>query len=146
MSEKKRVLFLCVGNSCRSQMAEGLLRDIASENFEAFSAGAETHGLNPRAVKVMDEIGIDVSNHKSQLVSDYEGETFDFVVTVCDNAGNRPCPVFLGNAGKHLHTPFDDPAHATGSEEEILDVFRRVRDEIGIHLRTFVKEVTGAGP
>ena len=140
MADKKRVLFLCVGNSCRSQMAEGLLRGIAPDAFEVHSAGAEPAGLNPNAVRVMAEIGIDLSGHRSKSVEEYAEERFDFVATVCDNSPNGPCPVFLGETGKTLHWPFFDPAEAAGTEEEVLDVFRRVRDEIKSKLEAFVEE------
>ncbi|NQT13059.1 MAG: arsenate reductase ArsC [Planctomycetes bacterium] len=140
MADKKRVLFLCVGNSCRSQMAEGLLRGIAPEKFDVHSAGAKPAGLNPNAVRVMAEIGIDLSGQRSKSVEEYAEERFDFVATVCDNSASGPCPVFLGKTGTALHWPFFDPAEAGGSEEELLDVFRRVRDEIKAKLEAFVKE------
>jgi arsenate reductase len=140
MSDKKRVLFLCVGNSCRSQMAEGLLRQLAPQSFEVHSAGSEAHGLNPRAVEVMKEIGVDISRQRSKRVDEYAGSTFDFVITVCGGAGQSACPVFLGKAGTRLHWPFDDPAGAAGSEEEKLRVFRRVRDEIKTRLDRFIDD------
>ena len=138
----KRVLFLCVGNSCRSQMAEGFLRAAASDRFEVNSAGAVASGLSTKAVKVMSELGIDISSQKSKRVEEFTGREFDYVITVCDSSENNPCPVFLGQAGKQLHWPFDDPAYATGSEEEILEVFRRVRDQIKAKIELFVKEET----
>ena len=138
MEAKTRVLFLCVGNACRSQMAEGILRHLAGERFEVHSAGAVPAGLSSRAVKVMAEIGVDISDHVSQSVDDFSGQTFDHVITVCDEAGNSPCPVFVGQAGEKLHWPFDDPAFATGDKEEVLAVFRRVRDEIMARLELFV--------
>lgn len=146
MAEKKRVLFLCVGNSCRSQMAEGLLRGIAPDAFEVHSAGAEPAGLNPNAVRVMAEIGIDVSGNRSKSVEEYAHERFDFVATVCDNSASGPCPVFLGETGEAFHWPFFDPAEADGTEEEVIDVFRQVRDEIKAKLEAFAKEEAAARP
>ena len=140
MAKKKRVLFLCVGNSCRSQMAEGLLREIAPDIFDVRSAGARPAGLNPHAVRVMAEIGIDLSGHRSKAVEEYAEERFDFVATVCDNSPGGACPVFLGETGKTLHWPFFDPAEAVGAEDEVLDVFRRVRDQIQAKLEEFVKQ------
>jgi len=140
MEAKTRVLFLCVGNACRSQMAEGILRHLAGERFEVHSAGAVPAGLSSRAVKVMAEIGVDISDHVSQSVDDFSGQTFDHVITVCDEAGNSPCPAFVGQAGEKLHWPFDDPAMATGDDEEVLEVFRRVRDEIKTRLELFVAD------
>jgi arsenate reductase len=140
MQTKARVLFLCVGNACRSQIAEGVLRHLADDRFEVRSAGAVPAGLSSRAVKVMAEIGVDISDQVSQSVDDYSDQTFDYVITVCDEAGNNPCPVFVGQAGKKLHWPFDDPAFATGNDEQVLAVFRRVRDEIKARLEAFVAE------
>ena len=136
----KRVLFLCVGNSCRSQMAEGFLRAMASDRFEVGSAGAVASGLNTKAVKVMAESGIDISSQRSKRVEEFTGQEFDYVITVCDSAENNPCPVFLGQAGRQLHWPFEDPAYATGSQEEILGVFRCVRDQIKAKIEHFLKE------
>ena len=133
----KRLLVLCTGNSCRSQMAEGWFRQIAGDRLEVYSAGVEAHGLNPRAVKVMEEIGIDISRQRSNLVEDYRDLEFDYVLTVCDNARER-CPWFPSNAEK-IHHSFPDPADATGSEEEILDVFREVRDAVGEYAKEFVE-------
>jgi thioredoxin type arsenate reductase len=141
-SAKKRVLFLCVGNSCRSQMAEGLLNHIAADAFDIHSAGAVATGLNPRAVEVMAEVGIDISAQWSKVVEQFAKETFDYVVTLCDESENNPCPVFLGEAGRRMHVPFDDPAYATGSEQDILDFFRRVRDQINQWLETFADDIT----
>ena len=139
MADKKRVLFLCVGNACRSQMAEGWLRQMAPDRFDAYSAGSIAAGLNPHAVKVMAEAGVDVSRQTSKRVERFAERRFDYVVTVCDDA-HRECPVFLGQVGKRLHWPFDDPADATGSHEEVLRVFRRVRDQIKARLERFVEE------
>lgn len=134
--KKLNVLFLCTGNSCRSQMAEGWCRYLKGDVIEPFSAGIETHGLNPTAVRVMAEAGVDISAHKSQHVSEFEDIAFDYVVTVCGHA-NENCPMFPGKA-KVIHAGFDDPpalAKAAKSEADALDVYRRVRDEI----RAFVE-------
>ena len=139
MADKKRVLFLCVGNSCRSQIAEGWLRHMASDRFDVYSAGSIAAGLNPNAVKVMAEVGVDVSRQRSKRVDTFAQRRFDYVVTVCDDA-HRECPVFLGQVGKRLHWPFEDPAEATGSHEEVVRVFRLVRDQIKARLERFVEE------
>ncbi len=134
--KKLKVLFLCTGNSCRSQMAEGWARHLKGDQIEAYSAGMETHGLNPRAVHVMAEAGVDISGHRSKHVNDLRGVEFDCVVTVCGHA-NEHCPVFPGRA-RVMHAPFDDPpklALDAATEEEQLAPYRRVRDEI----RTFVE-------
>jgi arsenate reductase (thioredoxin) len=125
---KPKVLFLCTGNSARSQMAEGYLRHVAGAEFEPLSAGIEPKGLNPLAVEVMSEIGIDISRQRSKDVRAFVGQTIPFVVTVCDNA-KRQCPIFPPTY-KSLHWGLEDPAEARGSHEERLAVFRRVRDEI----------------
>ena len=127
-SSKPKVLFLCTGNSARSQMAEGYLRHVAGNRFEPLSAGIEPKGLNPLAVEAMKEIGIDISSHTSKDVVKLLGQHIPYVVTVCDNARER-CPIFP-RTYKFLHWSFDDPAAATGSHEEKLSVFRRVRDQI----------------
>ena len=134
----KRILVLCTGNSCRSQMAEGYLRFFAGNKAEVYSAGIETHGVNPKAVQVMKEDGIDISNHTSNNVNEYNNTDFDFVITVCDNANER-CPVFPANA-KKIHENFPDPARATGSDKEILQQFRHVRDMIKSYSEIFIKE------
>jgi arsenate reductase (thioredoxin) len=123
-----KVLFLCTGNSARSQMAEGYLRHVAGDRFEAMSAGIEPKTLNPLAVAAMEEIGIDIFRQRSQDVVPLLGQHVPYVVTVCDNAKER-CPIFPGT-WKFLHWSFEDPADATGTDEEKLQVFRRVRDEI----------------
>lgn len=131
MSKKLKVLFLCTGNSCRSQMAEGWCRSLKSNIIEAYSAGIETHGLNPYAVKVMAEAGVDISGHRSKLLNELAGIEFDYVVTVCGHA-NESCPFFPGKT-KVVHIGFDDPpqlAKAVETEEEKLNCYRRVRDEI----------------
>ena len=140
MADKRGVLFLCLGNSCRSQMAEGLLRSTAPDKFDVHSAGATAAGLNPNAVKVMAELGIDISHHKSKSVDEFAEQAFDYVVTVCDSSQHSPCPVFLGQAGKRLHWPFADPVCAAGDDEEVLEIFRRVRDQIRARLESFVAE------
>jgi arsenate reductase (thioredoxin) len=125
---KPKVLFLCTGNSARSQMAEGYLRHVAGGEFEPLSAGTEPKGLNPLAVEAMGEIGIDISRQRSKDVREFVGQTIPYVVTVCDNA-KRQCPIFP-HTYKSLHWSLEDPAEARGSHEEKLAVFRRVRDEI----------------
>ena len=127
-AERSRVLFLCTHNSARSQMAEGLLRHLAGDRFEAYSAGTEATHVRPLAIRAMDEIGIDISGQESKTLNRYLGVPFDYVVTVCDEA-NEACPFFPG-AKNRLHWSFEDPAQATGSEEERLGVFRRARDKI----------------
>ncbi len=134
---KTRVLFLCTGNSCRSQMAEGWLRHLGGDRFEAFSAGAKPTGdVHPLAVRAMAEVGVDISQHCSKSIDEFAGQSFDLLVTVCDNA-RESCPMY-GGAKRQVHWGFDDPAHATGPEEEKMAVFRRVRDEIGKRIRKFV--------
>ena len=138
---KWRVLFLCTHNSARSQMAEGLLRQLAGERFEAMSAGTEATHVRPLAVRVMQEIGVDISHQESKTLERYLGEPFDHVITVCDEA-NEACPFFPG-AVSRLHWSFEDPSRAEGSEEERLAVFRRVRD--GIRDRVQAELVNGGG-
>ncbi len=133
-----RILVLCTGNSCRSQMAEGWFRHLAGPRAEVVSAGVEAHGVNPRAVQVMREVGVDLSSHTSDLVDQYRGQPFDVVLTVCDSARER-CPYFPADA-ERLHYSFPDPAAAPGSEEEILGAFRSVRDAIRDYARAFVAE------
>ena len=120
---KESVLFLCTGNSCRSQMAEGWLRKLAGDRFKAISAGTRPAGLNPRAVQVMKEFDIDISQHRSKDVAEFSGSRFAYVITVCDRA-KETCPIFPGG-GKVLHWSFQDPAEFRGSEEERMRVFRR---------------------
>jgi len=137
----KKILVLCTGNSCRSQIAEAYLRYFAQGKAQVFSAGIETHGVNPKAIAVMAKDGIDISAHTSNNVSEYENDVFDFVVTVCDNA-NENCP-FFANTAKKFHRDFPDPAKATGSEDEILEEFVRVRDLIKDYSRQFISENLG---
>lgn len=131
MIAKLKILFLCTGNSCRSQMAEGWARHLKSDVIEPYSAGIETHGLNPNAIKVMAEAGVDISCHHSKSLEELKGVNFDYVITVCDNA-NESCPMFPGKT-KVVHAGFDDPprlAKQAKTEDEALNIYRRVRDEI----------------
>jgi arsenate reductase len=125
---KKNILVLCTGNSCRSQLAEGYLRHFHGEKVNVYSAGVETHGVNPRAIATMKEDGIDISFHTSNHVDEYLEIPFDLIFTVCDHASER-CPIFPSSA-QRIHHNFADPAKAKGSEEEIMTEFRRVREEI----------------
>ena len=134
----KKILILCTGNSCRSQMAEGFLKSF-DESLEVYSAGTKpAEKVNPFAVKAMKEIGIDISKGIAENVDKYLSQSFDYVITVCDNA-KETCPVFIGNVKHHLHIGFDDPADAVGSEEEVMPVYRRVRDEIKRDFFNFYK-------
>ena len=139
-----RVLFLCTGNSCRSQMAEGWARHLKGDVIDAYSAGVATHGMNPHAVSVMGEAGVDISSQHSKHVDELADVEFDYVVTVCDNAAES-CPVFRGNA-KVVHQPFDDPprlAREAASEEEATRHYRRVRDEIRDYINTLPEALKG---
>jgi len=131
----KKVLFLCTHNSCRSQMAEGIVNHFLGDRLQAFSAGTEAAFVHPRAIAVMAEIGIDISRHRSKSLGEFERETFDYVITLCGNANER-CPLFFGGV-ERIHIGFDDPASVTGSDEEIMAEFRRVRDEIRHKLLEF---------
>ncbi len=135
---QKKVLVLCTGNSCRSQIAEGYLRHFAGHKTEIYSAGVETHGVNPKAIAIMLEDGIDISLHTSNNIDEYRDISFDFVITVCDNAKER-CPYFPTNAQK-FHYNFPDPAKANGTEEEIKAQFRQVRQMIKEYCEAFVKD------
>ena len=138
MSEgRKRVLVLCTGNSARSQMAEGLLRELGGGRFEVHSAGTRPGGVRPEAVEAMREVGIDISGHRSKSVEEFAGQQFDAVITVCDNAREN-CPVFPGRV-ERVHWGFEDPAAAVGDWDARLSVFRRVRDEIGARLREWAE-------
>ena len=138
-SMTKRILILCTGNSCRSQMAEGYLKSFNKE-LEVYSAGTKpADKVNPFAVKAMTEVGIDISNGIAEDVDKYVNQSFDYVITVCDNA-KEVCPVFNGEVKQQLHIPFDDPADATGTEDEVLAVYRRVRDEIKEELTQFYNQ------
>lgn len=143
MTDKLSVLFLCTGNSCRSQMAEGLCRHYCNAQVEPYSAGIETHGLNPLAVKVMQEIGIDITGHLSKTVDDLESADFDYVITVCGHA-HETCPYFPARTAI-VHHGFDDPPRLAANartEEEALEHYRRVRDEIS----TYVRQMPGNLP
>jgi arsenate reductase len=130
---KKKVLFLCTGNSARSQMAEGLVTHYPGDEWQAYSAGTKPAGyVHPLAVQVMSELDIDISRHRSKSVDEFREEAFDLVVTVCDDAAEN-CPVWLGGGG-NVHVGFEDPSRAAGSDAERLAVFRRVRDEMGQQL------------
>jgi len=140
---KLKILFLCTGNSCRSQMAEGWARALKGDVIEPYSAGVESHGLNSLAVKAMAEEGVDISGQRSKLVREVAGVEFDYVVTVCDNA-RESCPVFPGNA-RRVHMSFDDPpylARDAKTEEEALGHYRRVRDEIKAFVETLPDRLT----
>lgn len=132
----KKVLVLCTGNSCRSQLAEGYLRYFAGDKAQIYSAGIETHGVNPKAIAVMAEDGIDISGHTSNNIDEYSKVDFDYVITVCDNA-NENCPFFPSTA-KKFHQNFFDPAKTVGTDEEMIAAFRRVRDSIKEFCKDFV--------
>lgn len=134
----KNILVLCTGNSCRSQIAEGYLKHFAGDKATVYSAGVETHGVNPKAVAIMAQDGIDISGHTSNNIDEYFDVNFDYVITVCDNAKER-CPYFPTRAEK-FHYNFPDPAKATGTDAEIIEEFRRVRDMIKDYSRNFVAE------
>jgi len=133
--EKIKILFLCTGNSCRSQIAEGWARELKGNVIDAYSAGIRPIGVSSRTIKAMAEAGVDISMHQSQYIDEFSGIDFDYVVTLCDNAFES-CPVFSGKA-RIVYKPFDDPYFASGSEEQILTTFRKVRDDI----RTFVETI-----
>lgn len=134
---KTKVLFLCTGNSARSQMAEGFLRHMVGDRFEVFSAGVKPTQLNPLAIKVMAEVGIDISKHRSKSAMEFIGQNFDYVITVCDNA-KQTCPAFPGRYEK-IHWSLEDPTQAQGTEEEKLIVFMKVRDKILKNIIAFLK-------
>ena len=136
-----KILILCTGNSCRSQMAEGFLKSFDSK-LEVYSAGTNPSALvHPKAVQVMQEAGIDLSKNSTKNVDQFLNVSFDYVITVCDNA-KETCPVFIGKVGKQMHIGFEDPADANGTEEEILSVFRKVRDEIKKEFYEFYKNIS----
>ncbi len=133
---KKKVLILCTGNSARSQMAEGLLRNDAGDAFDVESAGTKPGTVRPEAIKAMREVGIDITGHRSKHVNEFDGQSFDYVITVCDNA-KESCPLFMGAAAR-LHHSFDDaPPPSVGTDEERMAIFRRMRDELRDYLREF---------
>jgi arsenate reductase len=135
---KKKVLFLCTHNSCRSQMAEGIVNHFLADRFQAFSAGTEATKVNPLAIRILAEIGIDISGHRSKTLDEFADERFDHVITLCGSA-NEQCPIFFGGV-RRVHIGFDDPSRTTGTEEEILADFRRVRDEIKERLIAYLIE------
>jgi arsenate reductase len=140
MQRKRQILFLCTGNSARSQMAEAFVRKYAGDHFNAFSAGLEPQGINPYTVKVMDELGIDIRGQESTGVKEYLGRAhFRYLITVCSNA-EKNCPTVWPGVNERLFWPFDDPAAATGGEEEILALFRRVRDEIDAKVQAWLAQ------
>ncbi len=140
MKMKKKILILCTGNSCRSQMAEEILKSLDNE-LEVFSAGTNPAAqVHPKAIQVMKEIGIDMNKNFPKNVEQFINEPFDYVITVCDNA-KETCPVFLGRVGKQLHIGFEDPAEATGSLEEVMAVFKKVRDEIKKNFYEFYQSI-----
>jgi len=132
---KKRVLFLCTANSSRSQIAEGIANNLWGDKMEAFSAGTQASFVNHMAIEVMKEIGFDISKHRSKNLSEFDGQSFDYVITLCGDA-NETCPLYIGGT-KKTHIGFNDPAKTQGTKEEILREFRRVRDEIKEKLITF---------
>ena len=133
----KKILVLCTGNSCRSQIAEGYLKHFAGDNAAIYSAGLETHGVNPRATAIMKEDAVDISTHTSNNITEYMEISFDYIITVCDNA-RECCPVFPSTA-QQFHHNFPDPAKAKGTEEEVMQQFRKVRDMIKVYSDDFVK-------
>jgi len=133
---KKRVLFLCTHNSCRSQMAEGLVNHFLGDRFEAFSAGTEATRVNPLAARVMAELGIDLAAHRSKTLDEFAGQPFDYVITLCGDA-NEKCPLFFGGVQRE-HIGFDDPSRLKGSDEDVLPEYRRVRDEIKERISQFL--------
>ena len=140
---KARVLFLCTGNSARSQMAEAFLRKYGGDRFEAYSAGLEPKGIHPYTRKVMQEIRVDISSQRSKDVREYMGRLhFGYLITLCSNAEER-CPATFPGVGVRLHWPFDDPAAFVGTEEETLQKFREVRDQIGDRIQSWLKESVG---
>jgi len=147
MAARLKVLFLCNGNSCRSQMAEGWAKVLKSDVIEAYSAGIETHGLNPQAVKVMAEAGVDISSQHSKNIAELMDVPLDYVVTMCGHA-NETCPMWLDGNAKVVHVAFDDPpkqAKAARTEEEALDCYRRVRDEIRAFIETLPESLQRKG-
>ncbi|RAV03460.1 arsenate reductase (thioredoxin) [Paenibacillus sp. YN15] len=136
---KQLVYFLCTGNSCRSQIADGFLKAMGGDKYEVKSAGLEAHGLNPRAVKAMNEVGIDISSHTSDVIDPEILNRSEYVITLCGHADEH-CPVIANNRVTKWHWGFDDPAKAAGSEEEIMAVFREVRNAIKARIEIFVQE------
>ncbi|TAL15941.1 arsenate reductase ArsC [bacterium] len=139
-AKKKTVLFLCTGNSCRSQMAEGWLRHLSGGRVEALSAGTKPISVHPLAIRAMAEAGVDISGQRSKSADEYMDREIDLLVTVCDSA-RESCPIFTGKVGERRHMPFEDPASAVGSYEEVMEVFRRVRDEIRDGVEELLKDM-----
>lgn len=139
MNNKPLVYFLCTGNSCRSQIADGFLKSLGSDKYEVRSAGLEAHGLNPRAVQTMKEAGIDISNHTSDVIDPEILKQADYIITLCGHA-NDNCPVVRNDKAERWHWGFDDPAKATGTEEEITAIFAEVRDSIRARIEQFLRE------
>lgn len=135
---RKRVLFLCTHNSCRSQIAEALVNHYLGDRFEAYSAGTEKTRVNPQAVQILAELGIDISHHRSKTLDEFADESFDHVITLCGSA-NEQCPLFFGGV-ERVHIGFDDPSRSTGTNEEIMQEFRRVRDEIKERITAYLLE------
>jgi len=144
MTERPRVLILCTGNSARSQMAEGLLRDMTGDRIEVASAGVAPTHVRPEAVEVMKEIGIYISNSRSKSINEFLTQPFDYLITVCDNA-NQHCPIFAG-ASRRIHWSIEDPAAVVGDDEIRLEAFRRARNELRERLQKFVEEDLAASP
>lgn len=138
MKDRKRLLVLCTGNSARSQMGEGLFRHEGGPGWQVFSAGTKPGGVRPEAIAAMRELGIDISSHRSKSVDEFRGQSFDYVVTVCDNARDA-CPAFPGGTVR-LHWSFEDPAAVQGTEEERLAAFRRIRDQIHERVKVFFQQ------
>jgi arsenate reductase len=138
MSEQRNVLVLCTGNSCRSQLMHGYLRQLLNGKATVYSAGVETHGVNPKAIEVMREDGVDISDHTSNHVDEYAQVPFDYIITVCDNA-REACPVFPSSAVQ-LHHNFPDPAKASGTEEEVMGQFRSVRGQVKDYAQNFTQQ------
>ncbi|TGM63520.1 arsenate reductase ArsC [Leptospira meyeri] len=136
MSKTKNILILCTGNSCRSQMAEGWMRFYGKDKANVYSAGIETHGVNPNAIATMQDVGIDISNHTSNHINEYKDIPFDFIITVCDHAKEN-CPYFPSNA-KRFHHNFSDPSKLVGTEEEVRAAFAKTREEIRNYCESFV--------
>jgi len=126
--EKERVLFMCIHNAARSQMAEGLFRELYGDEFDVYSAGSDPQTVNPLAIKCMQEIGIDISNHRSKSLKEFEGQEFDYIITVCGNSYNA-CPFFAGGK-QYFKQPFEDPSTFDGTDEEKLELFKKIRDEL----------------
>ena len=137
VDKKRKIIFICTGNACRSQIAEGLLRNLASDQFSVFSAGSHPSQVHPMSVAVMEEVGIDISHHTSDPISDYVDHGIDVVITVCDNA-KQACPVFPGNA-EHIHWSIEDPFKGWNFDPLDLDTFRKVREEINSKIKDFLQ-------